>query len=65
MLTNGTGTGKTFSGGGVVARFVRQGKDSILIVAPSQDILKDWKAALHELGVEANILEARANPARA
>lgn len=58
MLTNGTGTGKTFSGGGVVARFYRQGKRDILIVAPSQDILKDWKAALAELGVEANILES-------
>ncbi len=58
MLTNGTGTGKTFSGGGVVARLYRQGRREQLIVAPSQDILRDWQAALAELGVDANILDS-------
>ncbi len=45
MITNGTGTGKTYSGLGVVKRFAKQGKDSILIVAPSQEILNAWSTA--------------------
>src|SRR6185503_7128604 len=34
LFTNSTGTGKTYSGMGIVRRFVSQGKDSIIIVAP-------------------------------
>jgi hypothetical protein len=56
LFTNGTGTGKTFTGGGIVSRFVRRGKDSILIAAPSQDILLDWQKALADLGVKASVL---------
>jgi endonuclease YncB( thermonuclease family) len=51
LLTNGTGTGKTYSGGGAVKRFVQQGKDSILIAAPSQGILDAWSGALNDLGI--------------
>jgi hypothetical protein len=56
MLTNGTGTGKTYSGGGVVKRFVQQGKGNILIVAPSDAVIAGWTAALNALGVEVNQL---------
>ena len=56
LLTNGTGTGKTYSGGGVVKRFVQQGKDSILIVAPSQGILDHWAMALDDMGIPASRL---------
>ena len=58
LFTNGTGTGKTFTGGGVVARLVRQGKGNILIIAPSQDIVGDWVKALAKLGVTATPLES-------
>lgn len=56
LLTNGTGTGKTYSGGGVVKRFVQQGKDNILILAPSQGILDHWVDALADMGVKASKL---------
>lgn len=58
LLTNGTGTGKTFVGGGVAARMYRQGKTEQLIIVPSQDIAESWKAALHELGVPSSLLES-------
>lgn len=52
LLTNGTGTGKTWSGLGVVKRFVKQGKSNILIVAPSQGILDGWIDTGRMLGVD-------------
>lgn len=51
MLTNGTGTGKTFSGGGVIKRFVQQGKSNVLIVAPSDAVIEGWRRALGVLNV--------------
>jgi hypothetical protein len=51
MITNGTGTGKTYSGGGVIKRFVQQGKGNILIVAPSEAVIAGWSKALDALGV--------------
>ena len=51
MITNGTGTGKTFSGGGVVKRFVQMGKRDVLILAPSEAVIQGWTRALEALGV--------------
>lgn len=42
LFTNGTGTGKTFTGLGIVKRFVEQGKKNILIVSPSTGINDGW-----------------------
>lgn len=42
MLTNGTGTGKTFVGLGVVKRFHFQGKTEILIIVPTDRKCTDW-----------------------
>lgn len=42
MFTNGTGTGKTYTGLGIVKRFLKQGKGRILILTPSQTKVKDW-----------------------
>lgn len=42
MFTNGTGTGKTFTGLGIARRFVDQGKKNILVVAPKQTIADAW-----------------------
>ena len=39
LFTNGTGTGKTFTGLGVVKRMQRQGKNSVLIVVPDDKIV--------------------------
>jgi hypothetical protein len=58
LFTNGTGTGKTFSGLGIVKRFARQGKNDILIAAPSQGILEDWVKAAKTLGLDVGVLES-------
>ena len=42
LFTNGTGTGKTYTGLGVLKRFVNDGKKNILIVTPKNDINKAW-----------------------
>lgn len=44
MFTNGTGTGKTYTGLGIVKRAHRQGKKNILIIAPSDKVIADWTA---------------------
>jgi len=43
MFTNGTGTGKTFTGLGIIKRFEMMGKGRVLIVVPSQQKVTDWK----------------------
>ncbi len=58
LLTNGTGTGKTFSGLGVIKRFHKQGKRNILIVAPSQGILNDWIKAAAIFNLQINLLDS-------
>ncbi len=59
LLTNGTGTGKTFSGLGTAMRFYRQGKKNILIVAPSQGILDSWRSADRRFfGMGLSVLES-------
>ena len=53
MFTNGTGTGKTYTGLGIIKRFVDAGKNNILIIAPSDGILKQWeKAAKNDFGIK-------------
>ena len=42
MFTNGTGTGKTFTGLGIVNRQFRAGKKNVLIVVPTDQKAKDW-----------------------
>lgn len=48
LITNGTGTGKTFSGLGAVHRALARGAEHILVVAPSDKIGSDWTAAAKE-----------------
>ena len=57
LLTNGTGTGKTYSGGGVIKRFAQQGKDNILILAPSQGILDAWVEMGADMGLDISKLD--------
>lgn len=45
LFTNGTGTGKTFSGLGIIKRFTDEGKNNVLIVAPSNKINQQWVIA--------------------
>ncbi len=57
LFTNGTGTGKTFSGGGIVKRFHDAGKGDVLVIAPSQGILDHWRATMENLKVPFDVLE--------
>lgn len=58
MFTNGTGTGKTYTGLGILKRFVNQGKKNILIVTPSNDINKAWiDAAKKDFDIKITPLE--------
>lgn len=45
LFTNGTGTGKTFTGLAIVKRMVLAGKQNILVVAPKQPIISAWTGA--------------------
>lgn len=58
MFTNGTGTGKTYTGLGIVKRFIKQGKGRILILTPSQTKVKDWVKDASNLGIKLNNLDA-------
>lgn len=42
LFTNGTGTGKTYTGLGIIKRFAMQGKTSTLIVVPNQSNVGNW-----------------------
>lgn len=57
LFTNGTGTGKTFTGLGVIRRFVSRGKKNVLIMAPSDKIMDDWVKSGRALGLTINPLE--------
>ncbi len=56
MFTNGTGTGKTYTGLGIVKRFIKQGKDRVLVLTPSDVKVKDWIKDARNLGIELNQL---------
>jgi len=56
LFTNGTGTGKTYSGLGIVKRMHMQGKRNGLIVVPSEKIANDWMAAGKNLGLSITAL---------
>jgi len=42
LFTDGTGTGKTYTGLGIAKRFEKKGKKNILIVTPTDKKVKDW-----------------------
>jgi len=52
LFTNGTGTGKTYTGLGVIKRFQRQGKTNILIVVPDEKVGSDWANSGGDLGLK-------------
>ena len=58
LFTNGTGTGKTFSGLGIIKRMYDKGKKNIIVVAPNTNIIKQWTEAAKEyFGIEMTPLE--------
>jgi len=57
LFTNATGTGKTFTGLGIIKRFYLDDKKKILIVTPADVNKNDWKEAGEILGLKINILK--------
>jgi len=57
MFTNGTGTGKTYVGLGIVKRFRLRGKKNVLIVVPSDTKVKDWITDAKDVDIEAYQLQ--------
>lgn len=64
LFTNGTGTGKTYSGLGVIKRFFQKGTPRTLVVAPSQGILMDWQKSAKDLGLDMHILDSTVDKGR-
>ncbi len=56
LFTNGTGTGKTLTGLGIIKRFDKQGKSNILIVVPSEQKIVDWIKEGNKLQVSISVL---------
>ena len=52
LFTNATGTGKTFTGLGIIKRFLRQGKGNVLIVTPTDKKNRDWASDAKRLDME-------------
>jgi serine/threonine protein phosphatase PrpC len=57
LFTNGTGTGKTYTGLGILKRFLKEGKKDILIITPSQTKVSDWVKDAGNLGIKASKLK--------
>lgn len=58
MITDGTGTGKTFSGLAVAKEMVEDGKENILIVTPSDSVNNQWaNAAKDFFGIKLSKLD--------
>jgi len=51
LITNGTGTGKTYTGLGTIKRFVDQGKGRILLVAPAS-MTTEWVEKGNAMGIK-------------
>ena len=59
LFTNGTGTGKTFSGLGIAKRFYQAGKKNILVVTPNAKIIEQWiDTAKKFFGIDMHSLES-------
>ncbi|MEI6747227.1 MAG: DEAD/DEAH box helicase family protein, partial [Methylococcaceae bacterium] len=57
MITNGTGTGKTYTALGAIKRFAKQGKQSILIVVPGDKIAADFIESAENMHLKIKALE--------
>lgn len=56
LFTNGTGTGKTYTGLGIAYRQWAAGKRNILIVTPSDNICRDWVATASRFTMPVKVL---------
>ena len=63
MLTNGTGTGKTYSGLGLIKRVIRGGGD-VLVVSPA-GVIPAWNGGAKDLGMTAHKLKNKTDKGKA
>ncbi|MEN6536464.1 MAG: DEAD/DEAH box helicase family protein [Bryobacteraceae bacterium] len=57
LFTNATGTGKTYTGLGIIKRMVKAGRKDIIIVVPTDAKAKDWIEDGHNLMLNIQQLE--------
>ncbi|WP_041258002.1 DEAD/DEAH box helicase family protein [Fibrella aestuarina] len=57
LFTNGTGTGKTFLGLGIIKRFAKQGKTSALVIVPNVSVMNEWVMSAPALGLTIRALD--------
>lgn len=58
LFTNGTGTGKTYTGFGVIKRFHKLGKKNMLIVVPAEAKIADWTKESKSFNLDVHTLES-------
>ncbi|MEL6614122.1 MAG: DEAD/DEAH box helicase family protein, partial [Bacteroidota bacterium] len=58
LFTNATGTGKTYTGLGIIKRLVLDGKADVLIVVPTDQKAKDWIEDAQNLDLDVAQLES-------
>lgn len=58
LFTNGTGTGKTYTGLGIAKRLAKQGKGRILFITPGQKKVSDWIKDGRNLGLDIKDLDS-------
>lgn len=58
LFTNGTGTGKTYTGLGIAKRLAKQGKGRILFITPSQKKVSDWIKDGKNIGLDIKDLDS-------
>lgn len=56
LYTNGTGTGKTATGAGIMKRLINAGRDNIAVIVPSKKIANDWIRFTKKLGIQLKLL---------
>ena len=64
LFTNGTGTGKTFTGLGIIKRFAVAGKGNVIIAVPNDKIADDWRTSGRLLGLDISLLESTKDAGR-
>ena len=58
LFTNGTGTGKTFLGLGIIKRMHKAGKRNGLIVVPNDAVMNEWMRSAKDIGLTITALES-------
>lgn len=56
LFTNGTGTGKTFTGLGIIKRFMKNGAKRVLLVVPASKTL-DWQEDAAKINLQGRVLQ--------